>query len=379
MALDGSMKSPLDKLYEVNWLLPMFIFLVGLVGVAMIYSATGGVWGRGALQHLTRLCVGLVFMLIVAMIDIRVWYTLAYPGYVLALLLLLGVELFGVSVNGSQRWLDLIVMRVQPSEFMKLAIVLALARFYHDLPTRKVSSLGGMLVAAAIIGVPTVLILKQPDLGTTLLLMATGGSLVFLAGLNWRIVVTAIVGIIVSIPLILKYGLKDYQRERVLTFLDPSRDPSGASYHIIQSKIALGSGGVSGKGFTHGTQAALNYVPENRTDFIFTIIGEEFGLIGGLATMLLYFIILVMCFLLASQCRHMFSKLVIFGLSITFSLYVFINLAMVMGIAPVVGVPLPLISYGGTVMMTVMAGFGIVLSAHIHRDIELPRGSGELF
>ncbi|MCF6220629.1 MAG: rod shape-determining protein RodA [Robiginitomaculum sp.] len=370
--------SAFGKLSEINWLLPVLILLIGSVGVATIYSATGGGWDLGAKQHLVRLLVGLVFMVIVAMTDIRVWFSMAYPGFVFALLLLIAVEFAGVSVNGSQRWLNLGIARVQPSEFMKLAAVLALARFYHDLPSWRVSKPTGIIGALIIIFIPVMLILRQPDLGTSIMLAATGITLIFLAGINWRVIISAMTVAAIAIPLFFIFGLKDYQRDRILTFLDPERDPTGASYHIIQSKIALGSGGVSGKGFMQGTQASLNYVPENRTDFIFTVIGEEFGFIGGLSTMALYILTIGVCFWLASQIKQVFSRLLIMGLTMTFSLYVLINLAMIMGLAPVVGVPLPLISYGGTVMMTVLAGFGIILSAHLHKNTELPRGSGLL-
>ncbi len=366
------------KLMQLNWLLPVLIVLVGAIGVLAIYSATGGQWNSGAGQHLTRLLVGLVFMLIIALTDIRVWFTLAYPGFIFTLVLLLGVELFGVTVNGAQRWLDLGIMRIQPSELMKLAAVMALARFYHDLPSWRVSKPVGVIGALLIVFVPVILILRQPDLGTGIMLAVTGMTLIFLAGINWRVMVSAATLAVVTVPLFFVYGLKDYQRARILTFFNPEHDPTGASYHIIQSKIALGSGGVSGKGFMEGSQASLNYVPENRTDFIFTVIGEEFGLVGGLGTMALYILIIFVCFWLSSQIKQAFSQLLIMGLTMTFSLYVLINLAMIMGLAPVVGVPLPLISYGGTVMMTVLAGFGMVLSAHVHRDTELPRGSGLL-
>ena len=361
------------KLYDVNWLLPALVGLIGFVGVIMIYAATDGVWSRGAQQHLIRILVGGLFMIGIALTDIRFWYTLAYPAYIGALVLLIGVDVFGVSVNGSQRWLDLQVFRLQPSEIMKLAIVLALARYYHDLPRWRVSHITGLLGALIIISVPMVLILRQPDLGTTLLLAATGFAMVFLAGVNWRVIVSAIIAGSIAIPLFIRFGLKEYQRARILTFFDPSRDPSGASYHITQSKIALGSGGVSGKGFMNGTQRQFGYVPENQTDFIFTVIGEEFGLVGSLATIGIYITIICLCIWLASQCKHYFSKLLILGLMVTFTLYIFINLGMVMGLLPVVGVPLPLISYGGTVILTVMAGFGLILSAHLHRSSELPR------
>ena len=369
----GSRRGFTGKLYEVNWLLPVLVGLIGFVGVIMIYAATDGVWSRGAQQHLIRILVGGLFMIGIALTDIRLWYTLAYPAYLGALVLLIGVDVMGVSVNGSQRWLDLQIIRLQPSEVMKLAIVLALARYYHDLPRSRVSHIAGILGALLIIGIPMVLVLRQPDLGTTLLLAATGFAIVFLAGINWRVITLALIGGAVAIPLFIRFGLKEYQRARILTFFDPSRDPSGASYHITQSKIALGSGGVSGKGFMNGTQRQFGYVPENQTDFIFTVIGEEFGLVGSLATIGIYIAIIGLCIWLASQCKHHFSKLLILGLAVTFTLYIFINLGMVMGLLPVVGVPLPLISYGGTVILTVMAGFGLILSAHLHRSSELPR------
>ncbi len=361
------------KLYEVNWLLIALVSLVGLVGVTMIFAATDGVWSRGAQQHLIRLIFGLGVMIAVAITDIKVWYTLAYPIYGVALLLLVGVDVIGINVNGSQRWLDLKVIRFQPSEVMKLAIVLALARYYHDLSKYYTSRLSGLMGAAVIILMPMALILRQPDLGTTLLVAATGVALVFLAGVNWRVIGGAGLAGVIALPLFFRFGLKEYQRSRILTFLDPSRDPTGASYHITQSKIALGSGGVTGKGFMNGTQRQLEYVPENRTDFIFTVIGEEFGLVGSLMTMGLYTAVIGVCIWLSLQCKHVFSRLMILGLTTTFTLYIFINLGMVMGLAPVVGVPLPLISYGGTVILTVMTGFGLVLSAHLHRQNELPR------
>lgn len=365
-----------SKFAEMNWLLPVLVFLVGIVGVVMIYSATGGDWSRGGQQHFIRLVAGMVFMFMIALVDIRIWFTLAYPVYIGTLILLIGVEFYGVSVNGAQRWLDIGIVRIQPSELMKMALVLAIARFYHDLPSRRVSQPVGILGALFILVTPVFFVLKQPDLGTSLLLLATGVSMIFLAGLRWRIVLSAIGATIVAVPLIVAFALKDYQKQRIMTFLDPSRDPTGASYHIIQSKIALGSGGVNGKGFLEGSQASLKYVPENRTDFIFTVIGEEFGFIGGMGTMLLYASILALCIWMSMQTKNTFSRLMIMGLTTTFALYVFINMAMVMGIAPVVGVPLPLISYGGTVMLTVLSGFGLILSAYIHRDTKLPHGTG---
>jgi len=361
------------KLFEVNWLLPTLVVVVGLVGVIMIFAATDGEWRYGAFQHLVRIGFGAIIMLAVALVDIRIWYRLAYPIYAIGLALLVGVEFVGVEVNGSTRWLDFGVARMQPSEMMKPAIVLALARYYHDLPNDKVSHILGLLGALILLTLPMMLILRQPDLGTTLLLAMTGLAIVFLAGISWRVIGLASLLALVAIPLFFRFGLKTYQQERILTFLDPSRDPSGASYHIIQSKIALGSGGVHGKGFMRGTQRQGEYVPENRTDFIFTVIGEEFGLIGGMLTMGLYMALIGVCIWLSHNSKELFSKLLILGLTSTFALYIFINLGMVMGMAPVVGVPLPLISYGGTVILVVMGGFGLIMSAHLHRGVELPR------
>lgn len=361
------------KLFQVNWLLPVLAGVLGLVGVMAILSATNGIWAHGAMQHGVRLAVAFMAMIIVALIDIRVWYMLAYPAYFGALILLVGVELFGINVNGSTRWLDLGVMRLQPSELMKPAIVLALARFYHDLPSWRVSDPFGLMGALILVGLPMALVLKQPDLGTALLIGATGIAIIFLAGISWRVITLGFILAAISVPIIWQFGLRDYQRERVLTFIDPARDPSGASYHITQSKIALGSGGVSGKGYMQGTQRQGGYVPENRTDFISTVIGEEFGFIGSLALLGLYIAVIAACLRLSMQCKAVFSRLLILGLCTTFALYIFINLGMVMGLLPVVGVPLPLVSYGGTVVLVVMGGFGLMLSAHLHADSPLPR------
>ncbi len=366
----------IGRIKGINLLLPAGLFIIGLIGVMTIFSASGGVWDMGAKQHLIRLIAGVILMLAIAIIDFRVWFASAYPAYIIALLLLVLVEFFGVTINGSQRWLDLKIMRIQPSEFMKLASVMALARFYHDLPAWRVSKFGGVFGALLIISMPVILIMRQPDLGTAVLVFGTGLIIMFLAGLSWRIIGFASLASIIAIPFFFRFGLKPYQRERVLTFFNPERDPTGASYHIIQSKIALGSGGLEGKGYLQGTQSALKYVPENRTDFIFTVIGEEFGLIGSLIVISIYIFVIGVCFWLAGQIKHVFSRLLIFGMLGTFTLYIFVNLAMVMGLAPVVGVPLPLISYGGTVMMMIFAGFGIILSAHLYRDVELPRTGG---
>lgn len=364
------------KLYEINWALVLLLCLLGAAGIGMLYSVADGAWDPWATRHATRFAVGLVMMLIVALMPPRFWMAMSYPAYLGALALLLGVEFFGLTIQGSQRWLELGPIRVQPSEVMKIAVVMALARFYHDLPREKVSGPTGVLVPLALIGMPAVLILHQPDLGTALLVVATGAVLIFLSGLNWKIIGAAVVAAAVAIPLALRYGLQDYQRERIFTFLNPEEDPMGAGYQILQSKIALGSGGLTGKGFLQGTQSHLNYLPEKQTDFIFTMLGEEFGFIGGIAILALYLIVLANAVAIATSCKSTFLKMTVMGVATTFALYVIINTGMVMGMLPVVGVPLPLVSYGGTVMLTVLFGFGLILGAHVHRNADLPKGAG---
>lgn len=364
------------KLYEINWFLITLIYVIGLIGVITIYAATDGVWSQGAAQHFYRLliCGGILF--VIALVDIKIWYRLAYPIFLFSLGLLMAVEFWGYSVQGAQRWLELGIVRLQPSELSKIALILALARFYNDLDAALVSRIIPIVIAIILILLPVQFIWRQPDLGTALMLLASGMAIIFLAGINWKVIVHTSFALLIITPLFLRFGLQDYQRVRILTFFDRTNDLSGADYHITQSKIALGSGGISGKGFMNGTQRQLAYVPENRTDFIFTVIGEEFGFMGGMIVLLLYGALLGLSIRMALQCKHLFSQLLILGLTVTIALYIFINLAMVMGLVPVVGVPLPLISFGGTVVLTLMCGFGLMLSAHLHRHSELPLGSG---
>lgn len=364
------------KAMELNWTLILLLILLGAAGVGMLYSVGGGSWEPWAARHAMRFGLGFCAMLVIAMFPPRFWMGVAYPIYVIALLLLVGAEVAGATVNGSQRWLDIGPIRLQPSEIMKIALVFALARFYHDLPVEKVSRLGGLLVPAALIGMPAVLIAMQPDLGTTLLLVATGGSVVFLAGLSWWVIgLGGVAGLAGGIVFYFNF-LHDYQRDRIMTMFNPDADPLGAGYQILQSKIALGSGGFTGKGFMEGTQSQLEYLPEKQTDFIFTILGEEFGFVGGLVILTVYALILANTVAIATSCKSTFLRLTTMGVATTFGLYVMINVGMVMGTLPVVGVPLPMISYGGTVMLAVLAGFGLILGAHIHRNAEPPASVG---
>jgi rod shape determining protein RodA len=312
-------------------------------------------------------------MLIVAMVPIWFWRNLAGAAYGLSILLLLAVEFFGVVGMGAQRWIDLGFMRLQPSELTKITMVMLLAAYYDWLPEKRTSRPVWVLIPVLMILFPTFLVLRQPDLGTAILLLTAGGGLMFLAGVHWAYfatVITAAVGLVVAV--FQSRGtswqlIKDYQFRRIDTFLDPASDPLGAGYHITQSKIALGSGGWTGRGFMQGTQSRLNFLPEKHTDFIFTTLAEEFGFIGGFSLLGLYALIILFCIYTALATRDRFSSLMVLGVAITFFLFFAVNMSMVMGLAPVVGVPLPLVSYGGSAMLVLLAAFGLVQSAHIHR------------
>ena len=363
------------KLLEINWGFVFLIVLTASVGLAMLYSAAGGSFEPWATRQVIRLGAGLAVMLLVALVDIRVWLRYAYVTYGLALAMLAAVELIGYVGMGAQRWIDLGIFNLQPSEVMKIALVLALARYFHGLSLDEIGRLRWLVVPAALVGAPVALVLRQPDLGTAILLMLGGGALFFLAGVRiWKFAVAAL-GVGAALPIAWQY-LQDYQKERIFTFLNPERDPLGAGYHILQSKIAFGSGGILGKGFLQGTQSHLSFLPEMRTDFIFTMLAEELGMVGGLALLGLYVVLLAYGFAIGLRARSQFARLLALGVTTTLFLYVFINIAMVMGLIPVVGVPLPLISYGGTAMMTLLIGFGLLISVSIHRDVVIPRRGG---
>ena len=365
-----------QKLYEINWAFVLLILLIGVIGVAMLYSVEGGAWDPYASRHIVRFAFGFCVMLAVAMFPPRFWMGIAYPAYLGALILLVGVEVAGETRMGAQRWLVIGPMQMQPSEFMKIALVLALARYYHDLPEEKVSSLGGLIIPAVMIGAPMGLIVMQPDLGTSLLLAATGAAIVFMAGLSWWVILGASLFSVGGAVVYLQYFIEPYQLARIQTFLNPESDPMGAGYQILQSRIAIGSGGMAGKGYMEGTQASLDFLPEKQTDFIFTMLAEEFGFIGAITVLGLYALVLANAIMIAASCKSVFLRLTVMGVATTFALYVFINTAMVMGLLPVVGVPLPMISYGGTVMLTVLFGLGLILGAHVHRNAEPPQGAG---
>jgi rod shape determining protein RodA len=342
----------------------------------MLYSVAGGSLTPWAGTQMGRFGVGLALMLTAAMINIRVWMSLAYPAYAVSLALLAAVELVGKTGKGAERWLELGPIQVQPSELMKLALILAMARFLHTLTLDEISRPRAIVAAAAIVAGPVILVLMQPNLGTATILLAVGAAMLFAAGLSWRVIVPVAALAVASVPVAWTF-MHDYQRERVTTFLEPERDPLGAGYNILQSKIALGSGGLFGKGYLQGTQSRLNFLPEKQTDFIFTVLGEEFGLAGLIVLLALYGAILASCFSIALQSRSHFGRLVAIGVAANFFFYIAINTSMSMGLIPVVGIPLPLVSYGGTALVAVMFGFGLVLSVQVHRAVEISRSSGD--
>jgi rod shape determining protein RodA len=361
-----------EKLWSINWGLLLLLTVIACVGFAMLYSAANGHWQPWAGKQAIRFGVAAVIMLAVAMVDIRFWLKAAYPIYGIAFLLLIVVMVHGRLGMGAQRWIDLGVIQLQPSELMKIASLLVLARYFHGIAPEDIGRPHLLVWPALLVLVPAALVLKQPDLGTAMVLVMGGGAMFFLAGVRWWkfVAVLALAG--GAVPMIWPF-LKEYQKARIYTFLNPENDPLGAGYHSLQSKIAIGSGGPFGKGFMQGSQAHLSFLPEKQTDFIFTMLAEEWGLVGGVVLLALYTLVFIYGYAIAFRSRNQFGRLLALGITVNFFLYAFINIAMVMGLIPVVGVPLPLISYGGTAMLTVMFGFGLLMSIYIHRDTRIGR------
>ena len=375
MSLASQTRGPVSigqKLWQINWGLVFVVAMAGGIGLAMLYSAANGSFDPWASRQAVRFAIGFAFMLIAALIDIRLWLRYAYVIYFATLALLVAVEISGTIGMGAQRWIDLKFIKLQPSEVMKVAMVLALARHFNGLSNEDIRSPLYLIVPLALVLAPAVLVLKQPDLGTAVMLLMVAGAVFFAAGVRlWKFGVLLALGV-AAVPIGWNF-LHEYQRLRVLTFLTPENDPQGSGYHILQSKIALGSGGMFGKGFLDGTQSHLNFLPEKQTDFIFTMLAEEWGMVGGLVLLGLYVLILAYGFAIALRSRNHFGRILAVGLTANFFLYVFINIAMVMGLIPVVGVPLPLISYGGTALLTVMLSLGLIMCVYVHRDRRISR------
>lgn len=353
-----------EKIFRMSFMYIGLIVILAGIGTMTLYSAANGSWEPWAFKHLLRFSLALVLMFALGLVEAGRYYKYAYWFYFMALALLVAVEIGGHTGKGAERWIDLGLFKIQPSELMKIGIVLFLARYFSSTTVSGIKSIRGIIIPAVMTVLPFALIAAEPDLGTSLMVLTTAGIMFFAAGVQWW--KFAIIGGFVggSLPIIWSF-LHEYQQNRVLTFLNPERDPLGTGYHIIQSKIAFGSGGIFGKGFLHGTQTHLNFLPEKHTDFIFTMFSEEFGLFGSLSLVFLNMLVLALGYVFAFRTRNYFARMTIIGLNTNYFLYVFINIAMVMGVLPVVGVPLPLISYGGTVMFSIMASFGIIICMSI--------------
>ena len=361
-----------EKLRGIRLSYVALVLILGGIGILGMYSAGNGSMQPWAWKQVMRLAFCTTIMFGIALVDVRVWYRAAYGIYGFVLFLLLLVLLIGHTGKGAERWIDLGFVQLQPSELMKITLALALAKYFQTVPIDEIGRIRTLIFPLILVFLPVALVLLEPNLGTSLILIMIGGAIFWLAGIRaWKFGLV-MAGVLAAIPVIWHF-MHDYQKSRVLTFLDPARDPRGAGYHITQSKIALGSGGILGKGFLNGTQSRLNFLPEKQTDFIFTVLAEEWGLIGALTLLLLYLSIVFYGFAIGLSCRNQFGRLLAMALSANLFLYVFVNMAMVMGLIPVVGVPLAMVSYGGTSMLATMIGFGLILSVLVHRESRLDR------
>ena len=356
-----------QKVKNLDFILLFCLILLSIVSVLVMYSTDGGQVLYHTKSHFIKLLTFFSLMIVISFFNIRLWHITSYFIYFIIILLLIWVSTYGIKVSGSQRWINLYFIVLQPSELMKIGIILCLAKYYHRLKIDNINSFTSILVALSIILVPIILVLSQPDLGTSVLIASSGLIILWLAGVKMKYFFISFITFLISLPFIISF-LKPYQKLRILTFLDPDRDPLGAGYQIIQSKIAIGSGGLSGKGFLKGTQSYLEFLPEKHTDFIFTLFSEEFGFVGSICLLLIYSIIIIRVIRIGVISRSDFAKLFCFGFAFAIFVYIVVNLCMVLGLLPIVGSPLPILSYGGSSMLATMIGFGIVLSAKINHN-----------
>ena len=359
--------SAFAKLQSINYPLLGLIIILFLVGLAALYSISNGDFNSWPLKHSQRFILGLIIFFLVIFFDLRLIFGYAYLIFFLSIISLAIIPFFGIESNGATRWINIAGISLQPSEFVKYTLILALAKYFHSINNDS-SFIKTLIIPLIITIVPVFLVIIQPDLGTALIILLGGISLFWISGLNYKYFIVGVFSILCSLPVLWQY-LKDYQKDRVLTFFNPERDPLGNGYHIMQSKIALGSGGIFGKGYMEGTQSHLNFLPEMQTDFIFTMLGEEFGFLGTLILLLIYAGLILVSIRLALKSRSLFSKYLSLGVCNVFFIYVFVNIGMVTGLLPVVGVPLPFISYGGSSMLAVMFGFGLLMNCYINRNI----------
>ena len=364
-SLNSSSYSFFDKLKAVDYFLIIIVAIIGSISVVSIYSTESGNFSFYTKNHLTRFLVFFSMFLVLSFVRVSVWYRQAYIFYILGILLLLLVIFFGISASGSKRWINFFIMNLQPSELMKIAIIVCFARYYHRIQSSDIQSYKYLLQPIILLLIPCYLVITQPDLGTAILIAGSGLAIIWLAGLNLKYFIYSGLILLVSLPFVISI-LKPYQKSRILTFFNPDRDPLGAGYQIIQSKIAIGSGGLLGKGFLQGTQSYLEFLPEKHTDFIFTLFSEEFGFVGSMVLILLYALLIYRIIRIGFSSRSFFAKLYCFGFASGLFLYIFVNIAMVLGLLPIVGAPLPIMSYGGSSMLSIMLGLSIVMSCKIY-------------
>ena len=359
----------ISKLLKLNYLFIFIVIIIASIGFFALFSAAGGNMNPWAEKHLIRFSIFLILLIFISLLDIKFFFKHAFTFFIASLILLASVEIAGTLGLGAKRWIKIFGISIQPSELIKVTIILALAKYYHLLNYRKIFNITSLIIPIFIILTPFIFVLIQPDLGTAAMILFLGLSIMFFAGVRiWKFVLGLII-VIISTPFLWQI-LKPYQHKRILAFLNPELDPLGTGYHLIQSKIALGSGGFLGKGYLQGTQSYLEYLPEKQTDFIFTLIGEEFGFIGTAFILLLFILIIFLPYYISYKSKNIFGKILSLGVSINLFLYVFFNTAMVTGLVPVVGVPLPLVSYGGTVMLSVMISFGLLMNVTVNSNIE---------
>jgi len=372
MSFFNQEKIPLaQKLEQLNWLLISLILALAMIGFLMLYSAGGGSFRPWLIRQLGFFCFFFPLMIFIALTDIRIWLTTSYFFYGVALTLVIIVDIMGHNAMGATRWFRIGSLTIQPSEIMKVGLVFALARYFYNTEAENIGKIKYLITPLLMIAIPTFLIFHQPDLGTAAILLVVGISVLFLAGAKmWKFAVVGVAGL-AAVPFIWIFVLYDYQKQRILTFVNPNNDPLGSGYNIIQSKIAIGSGGMFGKGYLNGTQGQLNFLPEKQTDFIFTMLSEELGFIGSFFTIAIYSAIIAIGISITMKTKHQYGRLLTMGIMNIFFVHMFINIGMGMGLIPVVGAPLPFISYGGTIMASMMIGFGLVLNVDLHRNSDL--------
>jgi len=356
-----------DKILNFDYILLFSVLLLGVISIFTQFSSSGGIFDYHSKSHAIRFFVFFVLFLVISLMPINFWFSTSFFIYFLFLLLLIGVKYFGITSSGSQRWINIYIFNLQPSELMKVGVILFLAKYYHRISSDNVNRIIYLLYPVTALLIPFVLVLSQPDLGTSLLILSSGIIIIWLAGIKQKYFVYMSLLLIAAAPVVISL-LKPYQKARILTFLNPDRDPLGAGYQIIQSKIAVGSGGFFGKGFLNGSQSYLDFLPEKHTDFIFTLFSEEFGFVGSVLILFLYFIITYRIIKIGEQTRSVFGKLFCFGFATAFFIYVAVNMSMVLGLLPIVGAPLPILSYGGSSMLAIMFGLGVVMSCRIFKD-----------